>query len=59
MSNCFGHNGSTGILAWADRDKKIVFAVLTNRGHPNVNNNLFFSRYEKKISHAIFEILGY
>lgn len=43
MSNCFGHDGSTGIMAWADKDKKIAFAVLTNRGHPDVKNGLFDS----------------
>lgn len=41
MTNCFGHDGSTGIMAWADKDKKIAFVVLTNRGHPNVGNSKF------------------
>lgn len=41
MTNCFGHDGSTGIMAWADKDKKIAFTVLSNRGHPNVNNGKF------------------
>ena len=59
MTNCFGHDGSTGIIAWVDTDKKLAFAVLTNRGHPDVKNNLFFTKYKKKISHTIMEILGY
>ncbi len=58
MSNCFGHDGSTGIMAWADKDKKITFTVLTNRGHPNVGNGLFDS-YKGKIADAIMEGLGY
>ncbi len=28
-------------MAWADKDKKIAFTVLSNRGHPNVNNGKF------------------
>ena len=46
-------------MAWVDTDKNITFAVLTNRGHPNVNNNNFFQTYKKKISHTILEILGF
>jgi CubicO group peptidase (beta-lactamase class C family) len=42
MSNCFGHDGSTGISAWVDKDKKIAFVILTNRGHPDVRNNKYF-----------------
>ena len=54
MSNCFGHGGFTGTMAWADRDKKIVFIVLTNRIHPDPNNMIFFNKYQEKISSAIF-----
>ena len=57
MKNCFGHNGSTGILAWADKDRKIVLAVLTNRGHPDSSNNLFFTFYEAKIIDAIMKAI--
>jgi CubicO group peptidase (beta-lactamase class C family) len=42
MSNCFGHDGSTGISAWVDKDKKIAFVILTNRGHPDARNNKYF-----------------
>ena len=42
MSLCFGHDGSTGISAWADKEKKIAFVILTNRGHPDVKNNKYF-----------------
>jgi CubicO group peptidase (beta-lactamase class C family) len=50
MNNCFGHDGSTGITAWADKEKKIAFVVLTNRGHPDVKNNKFDSIYKQKIA---------
>lgn len=42
MSKCFGHDGSTGVSAWVDSDKKIAFVILTNRGHPDVKNNKYF-----------------
>ena len=52
MSNCFGHDGSTGILAWGDKDKKIVFVVMNNRGHPDVKNNKI-AAFKPKIADAI------
>jgi CubicO group peptidase (beta-lactamase class C family) len=42
MKDCFGHHGSTGCSAWTDRATNISFGFVTNRGHPNVNNNLFW-----------------
>ena len=58
MTNCLGHDGSTGAMAWADKDKKIVFVVLTNRGHPDVKSGLFDS-FKSRIADAILEGLGY
>lgn len=58
MTNCFGHDGSTGIMAWADKEKKIAFAVVTNRGHPDAKNGLFDS-YKGRIADTIMEALGY
>jgi CubicO group peptidase (beta-lactamase class C family) len=58
MTNCFRHDGSTGIMAVADKDTKIVITVLTNRGHPDVNNNKF-EAYKGKIADTIMTILGY
>jgi CubicO group peptidase (beta-lactamase class C family) len=45
-------------MAWADKDKKITFTVLTNRGHPNVGNGLF-DKAKGQIADAIMEGLGY
>lgn len=42
IKKCFGHNGSTGIMAWVDTDRKMAFTILSNRGHPDVKNNKFF-----------------
>lgn len=53
MSTCFGHDGSTGISAWCDTDKKVCFVVMSNRGHPDAKNNQYFSTYKEKISTTI------
>ena len=39
------------------KDRKIVIAVLTNRGHPDASNNRFFSYYEPKILDAIIKAI--
>ncbi len=59
MSKCFGHDGSTGITAFADTDKGVAFVVLSNRGHPDVNNNVYNDQYRGKIADKIMELLGY
>jgi hypothetical protein len=58
MKNCFGHDGSTGVMSWVDTDKKIAFVVMNNRGHPDVKNNKI-DAFKSKIADAIFETLGY
>ncbi len=35
----FGHSGFTGTFAWADPDKNLVFVFLSNRVHPNADEN--------------------
>lgn len=37
--NTFGHLGFTGICAWADPDKKLIFIFLSNRTYPSMENN--------------------
>lgn len=58
MKNCFGHHGSTGCSAWTDRATNISFGLVTNRGHPNVDNGLFWD-YIPKIANEIMKALGY
>jgi CubicO group peptidase (beta-lactamase class C family) len=58
MKRCFGHDGSTGIMSWVDKDKKIAFVLMNNRGHPDVNNNKI-DKFKPIITDAIFEALGY
>lgn len=57
MKDCFGHDGSTGASAWADRERKIVFTILTNRGHPDAKNNKYFEKYKTLISNAIIKAI--
>jgi CubicO group peptidase (beta-lactamase class C family) len=58
MHKCFGHDGSTGVMAWADKEKKVVFVVLNNRGHPDAGNGKI-DAWKPKIADAIMEALGY
>lgn len=53
MSKCFGHDGSTGVMAWADKERKLVFVVMNNRGHPDASNNKI-NAFKPKIADAIF-----
>lgn len=53
MKKCFGHDGSTGISGWVDRENGIAFVIMSNRGHPDVKNNKYFEKYKKKLSDAI------
>jgi len=42
MGLCFGHDGSTGAMMWASRTFNVTIVVLSNRGHPNANNQRFW-----------------
>ena len=53
MKKCFGHEGSTGIMAWADKERKITFVVMNNRGHPDAKNTKI-DAFKPKIADAIF-----
>ncbi|WP_194774175.1 glycoside hydrolase family 3 N-terminal domain-containing protein [Pararhodonellum marinum] len=35
----FGHTGFTGTCVWADPENELVYVFLSNRVHPNANNN--------------------
>ena len=35
----FGHTGFTGTCVWADPDNDLIFVFLSNRVHPDANNN--------------------
>lgn len=36
----YGHTGFTGTMAWADPEDSIVYVFLSNRVHPDAENNL-------------------
>lgn len=59
MTKCFGHDGSTGNSAWADKESGIAFVILSNRGHPDVKNDKYFGGYKGKLSDAIMSGLGF
>lgn len=35
----FGHTGFTGTCVWADPEKDLIYVFLSNRVHPDANNN--------------------
>jgi len=59
MTKCFGHDGFTGVMAWADKEKKIVFTVMTNRNHPDASDRTRSDNLKPKIADAIMEAMGY
>src|SRR5690625_3925614 len=36
--NSYGHYGFTGTMAWNDPDHELIYVILTNRIHPDVDN---------------------
>ncbi|MCQ2973415.1 MAG: serine hydrolase [Bacteroidales bacterium] len=51
----FGHTGFTGTCAWIDPENEIVIVFLSNRVHPNADNqNINKFKVRKKISQAIY-----
>lgn len=54
----FGHLGFTGIGAWADPETKIVYLFLSNRTHPDSENNKLNKLATRpKVHEAIYEAL--
>jgi beta-N-acetylhexosaminidase len=38
-SESYGHTGFTGTIAWVDPKEQFIFIFLSNRIHPNAENN--------------------
>jgi len=55
--NSFGHLGFTGTSIWIDADNEIVIVLLTNRVHPNRNNNRIYGIRRKFHNYAMKSIL--
>lgn len=54
----FGHTGFTGTMVWADPEKQIIFVFLSNRIHPDSENNLIIElEIREKIRKLLFNAL--
>ena len=54
----FGHTGFTGTMAWADPEEKIVYIFLSNRVHPDQDNNkLLQMNTRTNIQQAIYDAI--
>jgi beta-N-acetylhexosaminidase len=50
----FGHSGFTGTFAWADPENKLVFVFLSNRIHPDANNQTLSKLSTRTVLHELF-----
>jgi beta-N-acetylhexosaminidase len=60
----FGHTGFTGTCIWVDPEFNLVFVYLSNRVHPDMNNNKLLNanirpRIQEVIYKALFEFRQY
>lgn len=54
----YGHIGFTGTCLWVDPDNEIVFAFVSNRIHPNTDNQkINFFRVRERLHQAIYDEL--
>ncbi|MBM3168012.1 MAG: serine hydrolase [Bacteroidetes bacterium] len=54
----FGHTGFTGTSVWADPENQLTYVFLSNRVHPNANNNkLLEEGIRTQIHDLIYEAL--
>lgn len=57
-ANSFGHTGFTGAVVWADPDEELVYIFLSNRIHPDMENNgIVKHKTRRKIHDIIYESL--
>ncbi|GAB3180762.1 glycoside hydrolase family 3 N-terminal domain-containing protein [Telluribacter humicola] len=54
--NSFGHTGFTGAVAWVDPDEELVFVFLSNRIHPDMENNgINRHRTRRKVHDLVYD----
>ncbi len=54
----FGHTGFTGICAWADPDKNLIFIFLSNRTYPTMENNkLINGDFRPRLQSVVYRAL--
>lgn len=51
--NTFGHTGFTGTCTWADPDHNLVYVFLSNRVHPDAENNLLLKDNVRQEIHDV------
>lgn len=55
----FGHTGFTGTCVWADPKEQLIYIFLSNRVHPNANNNrIYTNNVRKRIHEVIYDALN-
>ncbi|WP_159469282.1 glycoside hydrolase family 3 N-terminal domain-containing protein [Dyadobacter sp. 3J3] len=53
--NSFGHTGFTGAIVWMDPDEDLLFVFLSNRIHPDAeNNSITTQRTRRKIHDVVY-----
>ncbi|GAB2794897.1 glycoside hydrolase family 3 N-terminal domain-containing protein [Rhabdobacter roseus] len=52
-ANSFGHTGFTGAVAWVDPDADLVYVFLSNRVHPDPENNSINSHHTRRKVHDL------
>ncbi len=54
----YGHTGFTGTCAWVDPENRIIFVFLSNRIHPNTENQkINYFKVREKIHQVIYDAL--
>lgn len=57
--NSFGHSGFTGTYVWADPDNQIIYIFLSNRIHPDPENDKLIKQHiRRKVQEIIYEAAG-
>lgn len=56
--NSFGHTGFTGTMIWVDPEEDLIFVFLSNRVHPDAENNAITTqRIRRRIHDAVYSSL--
>jgi beta-N-acetylhexosaminidase len=54
----YGHSGYTGTMVWVDPKYDLIFVFLTNRVHPNANNNkLNTLKIRRRIHDVVYQAI--
>ncbi len=57
-SSSFGHSGFTGTMVWVDPKEELVFVMLSNRVHPNAENNeINRKRIRRRVHEVVYQAI--